>query len=249
MPRSLRWLNLIAAAVSLASGLAVLASNLLDPGYPYRDPLWVVVGYLAFYGAVIWAFWTCSPVAGRLAIAKTVGATIFLLLFPFAGLRLMAWTPGRYVYQLFDWGPEVKIGLFAFVLLGRGVWNVVNVFALYRDWWLTLRVRKPLLGRALTAVPVGLTLFLVWAFLSLVRMDAATFSREAHEIARLVEQDVTCHEVRAKRGTRTEDVRQRGDRTYRVTIEWSCEALRILVVAPDGRAGIAGGPRPECCQT
>ena len=248
MPRTLRALNLLTALVTLASGTVVLASNLFDPTYPYRDALWFVLLYDAFYVLVLRAFWKGGPAAGRMALVKAAGAGLFLVLFPAFGVRWMAWTPGRYVYQLFDWGSEAKIGLFAFVLLGRGAWNVVNVFALYRDWWLALRARRPFFGRVLTAIPVGLTLFFVWAFLSLVRMNAQTFSGEALEVARLVDAGITCDDMRAKRGTRTADVRQRGDRSYQVTIDWSCEAVRILVVDPDGRAGTAVGPRLECCQ-
>jgi hypothetical protein len=247
MPRSLWVLNLLAAAVTLASGTVVLVSNLFDPTYPYRDALWFVLLYDAFYVLVLRAFWKGGDGAGRLALVKAAGAGLFIVLFPVFGVRWMAWTPGRYVYQLFDWGPEAKIGLFAFVLLGRGAWNVVNVFALYRDWWLALRARRPLFGRVLTAIPVGLTLFFVWAFLSLVRMNAETFSHEAQEIARLVDDGITCDDVLAKRGTRTEDLRRRGERAYRVTIDWSCEAVRILVVDPDGRAGTVVRPHRECC--
>jgi hypothetical protein len=252
-PRTLRALNLVAAATTLASGLAVLGSNLVDPVYRahYRDALWFVLAYLAFYAAVIYAF--ASPgrarLARRLAVAKALGAGLFLIAFPSVGQTWMAWTPGRYVYQLFDWGADARVVLMAFVFLGRGVWNTANVFALTRDVWMPLRVRRPLLGRLMTMVPVAIIVTCVWMFLALARMNAKEFSAEAHEVASLVLQDVGCDDLRAKAGTTTNDVRQRGDRRYDVTISWSCTDLVVIVRAPDGRFGTARDSRPECCDT
>ena len=247
MPRTLRALNVVAALFPLASGVAVLASNLFVPGYPYRDSLAFVVAYCAFYGFVAWAFGRGAALAPRLALVKTAGAYLFLVLFPQVGQQWMAATPGRYVYQLFDWGSEAKVGLFAFVFLGRGAWNTINAFACTRDWWFDVRARRPLAGRLLTAIPVGLTVLFTWIFLSLVRIDATTFSAEAHEVARLVADGITCDDVRAKAGTTTSDVRQRGERRYEVTIQWGCADTRVFVRAPDDRLGIAGGTRSECC--
>jgi hypothetical protein len=249
MSRTLRALNVVAALVPLASALAVAGSNLLDPAYRavHLDSWLVVVAYVAFYAFVVHAFARGNAWAPRLAIVKALGAYVFLALFPSVGQTWMAWTPGRYVYQLFDWGPDAKVGLFAFVFLGRGAWNTVNAFAATRDWWFDVRARRPLVGRLLTVVPVGVTVFCVWIFLALVRIDAATFSSEGHEVARAVFDSATCDDVRAKRGTTTSDVRQRGDRRYDVSIRWGCEDTRVLVRTPDGKLGTAGGPRPECC--
>ena len=49
MRRALRWLNVAIAVVTLASGLAVLGSDLLVTGYRdlHRDALWFVVAYCA----------------------------------------------------------------------------------------------------------------------------------------------------------------------------------------------------------
>ena len=87
----------------------------------------------------------------------------------------------------------------------------------------------------------------VWAFLRLARMNAEEFSAEAHEIADIVANDIQCDEIRPKAGTTTTDVRQRGDRRYDVMIRWDCTDLRIIVRDPDGKAGTARTPRPECC--
>lgn len=253
MSRTLRLLNLLAAALCLASALAVLGSNLVDPAYRahYRDALWLVVAYVAFYGVVLWAF--AAPgrlgLAQALGVAKALGAYLFLAAFPVVGQTWMARTPGRYVYQLFDWGPEARIVTMAFVILGRGAWNTVNAFVLTRDYWVPLRQSRPLLGRLVTMVPVALTVTFVWMFLSLARMNAEEFSLEAHEVARTVLAGVDCEQIRAGQGTTTSDRRQRGDRRYDVSIAWDCRDVRVLVRDPDGKLGTARDARPECCAT
>src|SRR5580765_609014 len=130
MPRTLRVLTVLPAVVSLASGAAVLLSNVLDPGYRahFADPLWLVVVYLAFYVWVFWAFLRATPAAPWLGLAKALGAYVFLV-------------------------------FVAFVFLGRGAWNTANALTLTRDWWLGLRARAPLVGRLVTAVPVALLVF------------------------------------------------------------------------------------------
>ena len=253
MPRTLRVLNLLGAITCLVSALAVLGSSVLQPAYRehYQDALWLVVAHAGFYAAVGYAFATSrrDRLARRLAIAKAAGAVVFLVSFPLVGQTWMARTPGRYVYQLFDWGPDARIVLMAYVFLGRGAWNTLNVFVLTRDLWMPLRQRAPLLGRLVTMVPVALIVAFVWGFLALARMNAHQFSPEAHEVARLVLADISCEQLREKLATSTTDVRQRGDRRYEVTIDWSCDDLRVLVRAEDGRLGTARGARPECCAT
>ena len=175
----LRIINVATAVPALASALAVLASHAVDPAYRthYRDALWFVVLYAAFYAWVVYAFVSSRRVrlAQALAVLRALGAYLFLVAFPAVGQSWMVWTPGRYVYQLFDWGPDARIMLMAYVFLGRGAWNTINAFALTRDVWFPLRVRRPLLGRLLTILPVTLTVLFVWAFLSLARMNATEF--------------------------------------------------------------------------
>src|SRR5262245_37265637 len=138
MPRTLRALNVLTALFALASALAVLVSNLVDPNYraAYRDPLWLVLAYLAFYVVVVRAFVRSSAAAPWLAVTKALGAYLFLgtcAALPWFALGTTAtvegagaylylgafsaltreWTlrtPGRYVYQLFDWGPTAAVG-------------------------------------------------------------------------------------------------------------------------------------------
>jgi len=240
-----------AAAVCLASALAVLGSTLADSGYRahYQDAVWLVLAYAAFYAWVLYTFaWSGRiRVAQALAVAKALGAYAFLATFHPIGPLWIARTPGRYVYQLFDWGSEASLVLIAYVYLARGAWNTVNAFVLTRDLWFPLRQSRPLFGRIVTYVPVALTVLFVWMFLRLARMTAEEFSPEAHEIANLVAGDIQCEEIRAKAGTTTTDVRQRGDRRYNVMIGWDCRDLRIVVSDPDGKAGVVRTPRPECC--
>ena len=251
LPLLFRILNASAAAVCLASALAVLGGHLVDPGYGahYQDAMWFVLAYAAFYAWVLYTFaWSADVrVAQALAAVKMIGAYAFLATFHQVGPLWMAWTPGRYVYQLFDWGSGASVVLMAYVFLARGAWNTVNAFVLTRDLWFPLRQSRPLFGRIVTYIPVAITVLCVWAFLRLARMNAEEFSVEAHEIANLVARQIECEEIRAKTGTTTTDVRQRGDRRYDVLIRWDCMNLRIVVKDPDGKAGIASAPRPECC--
>ena len=246
-----RIANAFGATVCLASALAVLGGNLADPGYRahYRDALWFVLAYAAFYGWVLYTFaWSGRVrIAQALGVVKALGAFAFLTAFPAVGRSWMVWTPGRYVYQLFDWGTAASIVLMAYVFLVRGAWNTVNAFVLTRDLWVPLRQSRPLFGRIVTYIPVALTVLCVWAFLRLARMNAEEFSPEAHAIADLVASQIDCDQIRAKAGTTTTDVRQRGDRRYDVMIRWDCADLRIIVRDPDGKAGTARTPRPECC--
>jgi hypothetical protein len=99
----------------------------------------------------------------------------------------------------------------------------------------------------LTAVPVAIVVGCVWQFMVFVRIEAKAFSPEAHEVAQLVQQTLSCDDVRAKDGTTTSDVRQRGDRQYRVTIRWGCTDTRIVVRDPEDRIGVAVGAPPACC--
>lgn len=277
MSRTLRALNVVTAVFSLASGLAVLGSSLVDPAYRahYRDPLWLAAAYVAFYAAVVWAFARARPSAVHLAVAKAVGAYAFLgvcaflpwmavgseppskglgaftFLSGFTALtrEWVARTPGRYVYQLVDWGPDAAVVFLAFVFLGRGAWNTVNAFTLTRDVWLPLRDRSPLLGRLVTAVPVALLTLFVWAFFATARLQATTFSAEAHEVAQAIAAGLDCPTLNAKAGETTTDVRERGDRRFDVMIRWGCPSTLVLVRTPEDKVGTAAVSRPDCCGT
>src|SRR3989442_7241036 len=155
MRRALCWFNVAIGLVTLASGLAVLGSDLFVLGYRelHRDALWFVVAYCAVQALMVVEFARDGRLLPWLAVAKALAAFLFFASFFTSGLYWMAWTPCRYVYQLFAWGEETKVGLFALAFLGRGTFNTLNAFYFTRPWWGPLRVRRPLIGRAVTAGP------------------------------------------------------------------------------------------------
>lgn len=240
---------MLVTGVALASGAAVLGSYLLDPGYRahYRDSLLLVVAYLVFYGAVLRAFMRDDRYVAHLAVAKALGAYAFLATFVVVGPLWMARTPGRYIYMFFDWGRATSVVLMAYVLIGRGVWNTLNAMYFTAPWWVPLRAQRPLLGRVVTILPLGIAAAFVAAFVELRVLERDTYSADAHEVARLVFDGLDCAQIRAKEGTDTTDVRQRDTDRFAVHIRWDCRAVRVDVEAPDGRRGQFAGERLDCC--
>jgi len=248
---ALRLVNVAVALVTLASALAVLASDLAVPGYRahYRDALWFVALYAAVQLVMLVEFARDGRLVPWLALAKTAAAYLFLAEFTALWPYWPTWTPARYVYQLFELEGGSKVPLFALVFLGRGAFNTVNVIVFTAPWWTPLRERRPLVGRAVTAVPIGLVATFVWIFMQLTAEETRTFSRDATDVARLVLDGVDCEAVQANAGKVHTDVRQRGARRYEVAIDYRCELTRVVVRAEDGRIGTAAEPRAECCTT
>ena len=249
MHRALRAIVGLTALLPLASGLAVLISALVDPQYRafYHDPPWLVIGYVAWWATVIVTAVRDSRWLGVVALVRALAGWAFLAAFLAVGRAWMVATPGRYVYQLFDWGEGQMLPLYAFVFLGRAAGNTLVAFGLTSAWWRPLRARQPLLGRIVTAVPIALTVLAVWAFLQLVRLDAQTYSAEAFDVARVVAGRLDCDAIRMRSGQNTRDLRQRGDRQYNVQISYGCPRTVIVVVDQDGRRGTADVERAECC--
>lgn len=249
MRRVLRWLNLVAGVVCLASGASALSSWIADPGYRahYRDPLWLLAAYVAFYAWVLRAFWRDDAWAPRLAVVKALGAYAFLVSFVMVGHVWMARTPGRYVYQLFEWGPDNAVVLMAYVFFGRGIWNTLNAMIFTAPWWMRLRRERPFVGRVVTMIPIAIMVTMVFAYRELVRLDRATFSAEAIAAAKEIADGIDCEAIQSATAPVTTDVRQRGERRYDVQIKWDCRDLQVLVRDPDGRVGSIRTPRLECC--
>jgi len=247
---ALRLIQAFVSLVTLASALAVLWSDLTVPGYRehYRDAVWFVTLYAAMQLGLLVGFFRDGPHVKWLALAKAVAAWLFLVNFLALWPYWKVWTPARYVYVLFEqWGGGSQVGLMALVLLGRGAFNTLAAFYFTREWWMPLRERMPLLGRIVTILPVAATGGCIWFFMMLVSEELRTFSPEAHAVAREVVLTAPCEQVRAREGTTTEDVRQRGDRRYEVRVSWSCALTRATVRVPDGRIGTFAAPRAECC--
>ena len=248
---ALRIVNVLVAFVTLASALAVLVSDLLVPGYRehHRDALWFVALYAAVQGVMLVGFARDGRrLVPWLALAKAAVAWLFLAGFTHLWPYWRVWTPARYVYQLFDWDEGRQVGQMALVFLGRGAFNTLNATYFTAPWWRALRARRPLFGRAVTAVPMAATVLFVWIFFALEREEARMFSAEAQDVARLIFESLDCDAVRAHAGTTTTDLRQRGDRRYEVRIAYGCARTQVLVRAEDGRVGTAAGPELQCCR-
>src|SRR5436309_1699568 len=134
------------------------------------------------------------------------------------------------------------------VRYGPGAFNPLNARYFTAPGWRALRVRRPLLGRVVTAAPMAVTVSFLWTFFALQREEARTFSSEAQDVARLVYESLDCDAVRAHAGTTTTDLRQRGERRYEVRIAYGCALTRVLVRAEDGRIGKVAGPQLQCCR-
>src|SRR5262245_44082181 len=194
MRRALLVLNALGTAVTLLSALAVLGSLLLVPAYRLerQDSLLFVLGYVAVQAWFLWAFVRDTPAVPWIAVAKALAGLFLVATFKTIGPDWIHVTPARYVYQLFDWserldwGPNSRLGLYAFVFLGRGLFNTFSAFELTRPSWWSLRETRPLLGRLLTAIPLAAMVTCVWLFFEWRRLDVETFSAEASEVARLV---------------------------------------------------------------
>jgi hypothetical protein len=275
MPRGLRWVHVVVHVVTLASALAVLASDLVDPGYAafYGDVLPFVAVYVAVQAWALWVFARDRPAAPLFTVAKAVAALVLLGSFVadayaqgnptgaaperlafvngFDGAAA-AWirlSPARYVYLLFDWGAAAKVGIYGFLLLGRGAFNVVSAFVATDRWWRPLRTTQPILGRFLTMLPVALVVTCTWGFFQLVKLNAETMSADAERVAWTVYRGIECGVLRDRQGTTVTQTLQQGDQRYDARILYGCTETQVVVIAPDGRLGIARGARTDCCAT
>ncbi|HYV56594.1 MAG TPA: hypothetical protein VE911_03575, partial [Candidatus Nitrosopolaris sp.] len=105
MRPALRVLNVLVALLTLGSGVAVLVSDLTISGYRehYRDAIWFVAAYCAFQLVYLVEFARDGRFATWLALVRTATAYAFLAFFLVLWPTWRWWTPGRYVYQLFEW--------------------------------------------------------------------------------------------------------------------------------------------------
>jgi hypothetical protein len=273
MPRGPRWFHVMAHAFTLASALGVLVQDVSVPGYAAFHGDWLP--WVALYAVVhVWALAVYAqdrPMVPWLTVAKAAIAVALLASFtadgmhqgdpggdPAARLSFLngfdasaaAWmriTPARYVYALFDWGSAAKVGMYGFLLLGRGMMNVVSAFVATAPWWRPLRDAQPILGRIVTAVAVAMVVTCAWGFLQLVKINGETYSVEAEGVAWAVFGGIDCATLRERQGTTVTQTLARGDRRYEARILYGCAETQVVVTAPDGRLGVARGARAECC--
>jgi len=239
-----RWIEAAACGVAAFSAALVLWEN-ADPAYraAVGDPLWLVVCYAVAHAWMAWELARDGAWTPWIAVGRALAAYGFLavaLLVPPAGKAWMAASPSRYVYQLVDWGEGAELVLFAFLFLGRGVGNTIGAMVLTSPWWGPLRLRRPLLGRLVTAVPIVLVVLLGWQFTELFQYAVA------RDVARVVVDSLDCADVQAKLGQTTTDVRALKTRRFVVRISYACPATRVVVADEHQRMGYADGAR-QCC--
>jgi hypothetical protein len=247
--RILRPLNVIATLVTLASGLAVLAQDLLVPGYRefHRDWVAFVAAYCGFQTLLLHQLLRRGPWLPWLIAARAATAYAFLLNLTSLWPQWRYWTPGRYVYQLFDVPGIFNLGLYTLIFLGRGAFNTWSLLAFTERWWRPLRRSHPFAGRVVTAGFVAGVVFPVWTFLVVITQEAKIYSPEAEAVAREVLHGVTCEMVQANAGQHTTDLRRRGDTSYHVQIAYDCAVTRVVVRMEDGRVGSYTGSPGDCC--
>ena len=246
---ALRVLNIVATLFTLGSGLGVLAQDLLVDGYREYHRDWVA--FVAVYCGV--QAYTLEQIIRRgwalpwLIAARAVVAYGFLLNLTTLWPQWRYWTPGRYVYELFDLQGILNLGLFALIFLGRGAGNTWSLIGTTQEWWRPLRKSHPFAGRLVTAGFVAGLIFPIWAFLLVITQEAKVYSPEAEAVAREVLSGIQCATVQEKAGQQTTDLRRRGETSYHVQIAYGCDVVRVVVRMEDGRVGSYTASPGDCC--
>lgn len=247
--RTLRALNVVATGVTLASGLGVLAQDLLVAGYReyHRDWVPFVAAYCAAQAFTLAELLRNGPALPWLIGARAAVAYAFLLNLTTLWPQWRYWTPGRYVYELVDVPGILNIGLYALIFLGRGAFNTWSLLGATERWWRPLRKSHPLAGRLVTAGFVAGLVFPVWTFLLVITQEAKEYSSEAEAVAREVLHGISCATVQEKAGQQTTDLRRRGETSYHVQIAYDCAVMRVVVRTEDGRVGSYAASPGDCC--
>lgn len=242
MRTALRYWNALIAAACLVSALLVLGTNVFDPVYRShsQDALWFVFLYVLLHARMLQAFLWDTWEVPWFAIGKAVVALLFLVTFVPVGPWWMGWSPGRYIYQLVDWGPGAEFILFAFLFLGRGIGNTMNALILTEHWWRPWRIRQPLLSRLFSALPILVVVMCIWTFTEIVR------TQWLRDLAQRVVDELDCPTVMSKLGQTTTDLRQMGKHRYHVRIEYACPVTTVLISDEPGHIGMAKGAS-QCC--
>jgi hypothetical protein len=235
--------------VTLASGLAVLVQDLVVPGYRefHRDWVLFVAAYCVFHAFLLDQLLRRGPWLPWLIAARAAAAYAFLLNLTSLWPQWRYWTPGRYVYQLFDVPGVFNLGLYTLIFLGRGAFNTWSLLGATQGWWKPLRRSHPFAGRLVTAGFVAGIVFPVWTFLVLITQEAKDYSPEAEAVAREVLSGIECTTLQEKAGQTTTDLRRRGETNYHVQIAYDCTVTRVVVRMEDGRVGSYSGSPGDCC--
>src|SRR6185503_7414957 len=221
----------------------------LVPGYRAYNRDWVpfVAAYCAFQAFALEQLLRQGPWLPWLIGARAIAAYAFLLNLTSLWPQWRYWTPGRYVYQLFDVPGVFNLGLYSLIFLGRGAFNTWSLMTFTEQWWRPLRRSHPLGGRLVTAGFVAGLVFPVWSFLVVITQEAKIYSPEAEAVAREVLHGLTCEMVQEKAGQHTTDLRRRGSTSYHVQIAYDCTVTRVVVRMEDGRVGSYSASPGDCC--
>ena len=242
MRAGLRYWNVFVSGVCLVSAGLVLGSNAFDAEYRARslDNVPFVVGYAGLQVWMMGGFARNTWAVPWLGVGKAVAAYLFLLTFVPAGPLWMAWSPGRYVYQLFDWGPGAEFILFGFLFLGRGVGHTINALVLTQQWWRPWRMRQPLLSRVFSALPIVIVVLCLWTYSEIIR------TQWTRDLAQRVVDELDCPTVQTQMGRTITDVRQMGRQRFHVRIVYGCPTTRVFVADQSSHVGMAEGAS-RCC--
>ena len=247
--RTLRALNVVATLFTLASGLSVLAQDLLVEGYRayYRDWIGFVAAYCAVQATILHQLVRNGPALPWLIAARAAVAYVFLLNITSLWPQWRYWTPGRYVYELVDLPGTLNLGLYTLIFLGRGAFNTWSLMGATQGWWKPLRRSHPFAGRVVTAGFVAGLVFPVWTYLVMITQEAKDYSPEAEAVAREVLSGIECATLQEKAGQTTTDLRRRGETSYHVQIAYDCVVTKVVVRMEDGRVGSYSGSPGDCC--
>jgi hypothetical protein len=246
---ALRLLNIVATLLTLASGVGVLAQDLLVDGYREHHRDWVafVAAYCGAQAYTLEQLFRNGRALPWLIAARAAVAYFFLLNLTSLWPQWRYWTPGRYVYELVDLPGILNAGLLTLIFLGRGAGNTWSLIGSTQDWWRPLRKSHPFAGRLVTAAFAAGVVFPVWTYLLVLTQEANVYSPEAEAVAREVLAGIPCAAVQEKAGQQTTDLRRRGETSYHVQIAYDCELVRVVVRMEDGRVGSYYASPGDCC--
>jgi hypothetical protein len=240
------WLNAVFALPYLASALYSAFRGLSDPVYrEYRhEPSLLLVAFVLFHAVLFYGLARRSVWVTWFVMADSASGLGLALLYCYGfGAYLLVGHPAAEYYLLFHKAGEDLGGapVFLYFLALKAVGNTCNLAYLGR-----LHAAR-LVARSVVWVASGALLILVAVtYLPVLSVRDPTRSEQATEIAKREFAAIACEKVR-------EHLRERGspETTYvrdgfRVAVTYDYNFTGVWVTGPDGKRGMAGGPRYFC---
>jgi len=170
----------------------------------------------------------------------------FLLIFTFGivGAYVLSAHPGQLVYQwLMKVGEYVHSkNLLWYAFFFKALINTFNIFFFFGNPIFNLAKRHRL-AHALWIIPSLVLICLpLYGAYTMVHYTKAFFSPSAERIAKEEYGKVTCDMVRENDGNETDYHID----NHKVTIAYDYDFTGVWVTAPDGKAGMDGGPKYFC---